>query len=364
MSLRSITDGPAVKVERLNDGNPVLEAMPESDWESRVVLNPAAILLPADPTLDGLMDNWSLDSDQKQVLDWAEGACVMIYRAQGPIPQDSDVAPSSLGLAVLTPDLELVKRWPTPIVSPDENFHNLGVEDPRVTWADGAWHMYYAGYSGDPRAGVPNRRIQICHAETTDFINWSLSGPITGQLNSVPNKNAALLPSPVRDRWILLHRPMEGPDAMAIHLAASESPAGPWEPAGVLFKSYVYQEFERSWVGAGGPPIHLDGNRFLMIYHQGHFDKNGRREYDLAAALLDLDEDDPVMSRIEPLMRPTGDLERSGDPEVGVDNVLFTCANYVFGDDLIIPYAGADSRIFGASVPVDDLLSELDRHAG
>ena len=361
MSIRSIQTLPPVDVERLQDGDPVLEAQPDNDWESRVVLNPAAVLVPTELVLDNLADVWSLDSDQKRVLDWADEACVMLYRAQGAIALGEDVAPSSLGLALFTPELDLVKRWPTPVVPPDRWFHDLGVEDPRITWAEDAWHMYYAGYSGDPREGAPNRRIRICHATTLDFVNWSLNGPISGLVNNVPNKNAALLPVPVRGRWILLHRPMEGPDAMAVHTSTSASPSGPWAPAGVLFKSYAYREFERSWVGAGGPPIHLGDERFLMIYHQGHFDHEGRREYDLAAALLDFGRADPVVRRIEPFMRPTGELERSGDPDVGVDNVLFTCANYVYGDDLIIPYAGADSRIFGARVRLDDLVSELDR---
>lgn len=47
-----------------------------------------------------------------------------------------------------------------------------------------------------------------------------------------------------------------------------------------------------------------------MIYHQGHMDWDGHREYDLAAALLDFNRPDPVAARLEPLMRPRGDVER------------------------------------------------------
>lgn len=360
MSIRTITEPAPVPVERLHQGNPVLEAVPEHAWESRVVLNPAAAFVRTGPDLNRLTRVWALPEERGRLLDSTGGACVMLYRAQGAIASGEDVAPSSLGLAILTPDLRLVLRRPEPVIAPDKDFHNLGVEDARVTFAEGKWHLYYTGYSGDPAPGASDRSIRICHATTADFLSWDLNGPISGALNDVPNKNAALLPSPVGDRWILLHRPMEGEDAMAVHTATGPSPAGPWEPQGVLFASNVYREVERSWVGAGGPPIRLEGDRFLMIYHQGHFDENGRREYDLAAALLDFAEEDPVVGRIEPLMRPTGKLEQAGDPEVGVDNVLFTCANYVVGDDLIIPYAGADSRIFGARARLEALVGELD----
>jgi predicted GH43/DUF377 family glycosyl hydrolase len=97
-----------------------------------------------------------------------------------------------------------------------------------------------------------------------------------------------------------------------------------------------------------------------MIYHQGHFTPHGHREYDLAAALLDFSFDDPVRSRIEPLIRPEGEQEQAGDPDLGVDNVLFTCANYRLGDELIIPYAGADSRIFGATISTPELIAALE----
>jgi predicted GH43/DUF377 family glycosyl hydrolase len=166
----------------------------------------------------------------------------------------------------------------------------------------------------------------------------------------------------VDGKWILMHRPMEGPDAMAIHLASGSSPEGPWTSSGVMMRPYVYREFKSSWIGAAGPPLSLGGGRFLMIYHQGNRAPDTTREYDLAAALLDFNKDPIVQGRIEPLMRPTHENERVGDPDLGVDNVLFSCANHVWGDRLIIPYAGADSRICGAAIRTDALIDALNTH--
>ena len=147
---------------------------------------------------------------------------------------------------------------------------------------------------------------------------------------------------------------------MTIHWAEAASPEGPWRSRGKLFESYPYREFARSWIGAGGPPVSVGAGRFVMIYHQGHFTPEGTREYDLAAALLDVRAEAVVRSRVEPLMRPSGAAEQVGDPELGVDNVLFTCANYRWGADLVIPYAAADSRIFGATIPMDELAASLE----
>ena len=55
--------------------------------------------------------------------------------------------------------------------------------------------------------------------------------------------------------------------------------------------------------------------------------------------------------------------ETEGDADLGVDNVLFSCATHRWGDLLVIPYAGADSRIFGATLPFAALVEALEARA-
>ncbi len=356
---RSIATPPPVEPQRLHDGQPILAPIQKHDWESKVVLNPAGQLVEAD-RLEALIPSWGLSDAEAQQLRDAGGACVLFYRAQGRVHPDIRMAPSYLGWAVLTPDLELVYRNDEPVLSPDETFHNLGLEDPRCTRIGDTYYLYYTGYTDPTPSDDVDRRVHICLATSTDLVDWTLHGALEGEINAVNNKNSALLPAPVDDQYILLHRPMEGDDAMAIHWATAPAPSGPWTSQGLLMQSYQYEEFAQSWIGAAGPPEVLEDGRFLTIYHQGHFTPEGAREYDLAAALLDFRLEDPVVSRIEPLMRPTGGMETEGDDDLGVDNVLFSCANYRWEDDLIIPYAGADSRIFGARISFDGLLSALE----
>jgi predicted GH43/DUF377 family glycosyl hydrolase len=361
---RSITTPPPVRADRLFGGAPILQPNPANSWESRVVLNPAACLVEAGPHLDALLAAWQLPEPSERKLREAGGACVLVYRAQGEVEPEKDAAPSYLGLAVFTPLLELVHRWDQPTLRPQEAFHNLGLEDARCTRIGERYFLHYTSYAElSPEDDVPNRIVRICLAKTQDFLQWELLGPVHGDVNIVDNKNAALLPEPVEGRWILLHRPMSGPDAMTIHWATASVPEGPWEDQGMLMPGYDYAEFARSWIGAGGPPIALGDGRFLAIYHQGHYASDGTREYDLAAALLDFRREDPVVARIEPLMRPTGAAEQVGDAELGVDNVLFVCGGYRWGEHLVLPYAAADSRIFGATLPFEDLVRALEESA-
>ncbi len=354
---RSIATPPPVQIERLHGGNPVLEPNPRHDWESRVVLNPAAVLVEDEAELERLMRTWELAEDQQERLREAGGACVMLYRAQG-ATRDGH-APSSLGLAVFTPLLDLVHRWADPMLRAEAPFHNLGVEDPRCTRIGDTYYLYYTGHFA--AAGDPHGRTQICLTTTQNFVDWELHGAVGGDLNAVNNKNAALLPEPVDGRYALLHRPMAGRHAMAMHWAEADRPEGPWTSRGLLAASYRYDDFALSWIGAAGPPVALGDGRFLALYHQGHFTFEREREYDLAAMLLDFnDRAHPVQSRIEPLVRPSGPLEQVGDPQLGVDNVVFSCANYRWGSDLVVPYAAADSRIFGACIPVDALVAGFE----
>ncbi len=356
-----------ITVERLHGGRPILEAVPDHPWESAVVLNPAAVLVEPGPDLDRMMDTWGLEGDSRDRL--ADGACVMLYRAQGTAYlRDTPAgrhAASALGLAVLTPDLEVVHRAAEPVIAPEQPFHDLGVEDARCTRVGGTYYLHYTGYTSDLEGDAslaPGAagRVQLCLATTQDFVDWTLHGPIPGDVNAHGDKNGALFPEPADDRWWLWHRPMGGSHPMAMHLASAESPDGPWTSRGLALASYRFHDHATSWLGAAGPPIALGDGRFLSLYHQGHFSFEGRRLYNLSAMLLEPGAEAPVLSRIEPILLPEGDAERVGDPVLGVDNVVFSCANYVLGEHLIIPYAGADSRIFGARLVLADLVSALE----
>lgn len=357
---RSIKINHSIPVERMNGGSPILTSDPSNPWESKVVLNPAVILVDNMYVLSSLMNAWELRPDQKERLNRAGGASVMLYRAQGKVVPEKGLAPSSVGLAVFTPDLELVWRKESPVISPIESFHNLGVEDGRCTSINGLFYFLYTGHYYDKSSD--RNKVHICLASTKDFVKWDLKGPLPGNLNKVDNKNAVLFPKKIHGEWVMLHRPMQGPNPKSIHWATADQVEGHWESRGKLMASYRYQEFRQSWIGAGGPPLPLGGNRFLTIYHQGHFFPNNEREYDLAATILEFSKpgECKVLKRIEPLMRPTGADEQMGDENIGVDNVLFTCANYILGNDVVIPYAGADSRIFGAKVNLRELVHELE----
>lgn len=79
------------------------------------------------------------------------------------------------------------------------------------------------------------------------------------------------------------------------------------------------------------------------------------RRYCLGAALLDLHDPTRVLARLRtPLLAPEGE-EREGY----VPNVVYSCGALVHADNLILPFAVADTATTFARVPVQELLAAM-----
>lgn len=343
------------KVERLNSGKPILEKVAENPWESKVVFNPACVLIEDKEELERIIESIKPDPETVSEIKRHDAICFLIYRAQGEKTANYDYERSSLGLAILTPGLRLIKRFSQPVLKPEESFENLGVEDPRITKVGDRYFMFYTGY----QSGRGGNKINICLAETKDFMHWTKHGILKGQLNEIDNKNAVLFPERINGKFVLLHRPMKGENSMRIHYATSDELLGEWRDEGVLIDIVPNSKFVKSWNGAGAPPLKIDEDKYFMIYHIGNLKENGAREYDLGIAVIEKDERRylRLIKRFEPFMWPETEFETKGDAELGVDNVLFICGSYFYGDYLYFPYAGADSVILGGRIAKSEILN-------
>lgn len=342
---------PPPPIERLHGGTPILQAIATHPWENRVTFNPACACI-ADPAkLQAIAATLPIDDATRRRIAGLPAVVALLYRAQGTPTTQYDYSRSSMGLAILTPELELLARLPDPVIVPDQEFENLGVEDGRITPWEGEHVLCYTGYSSSSEGN----RVRIAFATTTDFSHWKKLGLLIGDPNLVDNKNAMLFEERVNGKLTILHRPMTGRDAMAIHWAQSNSLLSTWKTNGLLMSPLPNPEFTDTWIGGGSPPLRLDDSLFLMPYHIGNRRANGTREYDLGLALADFSHPDIIVKRSEPLLRPEIPAELAGDPLLGVSNVAFLCGSYFHNGDLYFPYAGADSVVLGAKISGTDL---------
>lgn len=355
-----------LNIERLNGGLPLIAADPNS-WDNGFTLNPTAVRLERSPKNDelitGILPRHDLNDPRLM-----EGVVAVFYRG---IPKEIPGRPSlrsSVGLAVFTPEFELLERLPCPVVIPSDDpmgYDYNGVEDQRVTRIGDMFYMVYCGYN--PNLPVEHN-IHICMAESSDLIHWTKLGPARGSVNDYPNKDAVIMPEPVDGKYIMLHRPMAGHQSeFNIAIAVSDSPTGVWTDLGTIMKACPDPRYHISWLGAGSAPIPIGDNRYLCDYHTGNYYLSGARDYSAAYCILnfsDFDVNNPervVEARCECLIEPETPFELNSPwPHDQNLNCVFPAGSCVCGDDIVLLYGGADAYVLGARFQKQELVKYLE----
>ncbi|MHB9038258.1 MAG: glycoside hydrolase family 130 protein [Armatimonadota bacterium] len=355
-----------LSAERLNHGLPLISADPNG-WDNGFTLNPTAVRLEISKRNDELIRNilGGYDLDDPKLSD---GVVAVFYRG---IPQEVVGRPSlrsSVGLAVFTPDMELIKRFAYPLVVPTDDpmgYDYNGVEDQRITRVGDTFYMLYCGYN--PNLPIEHN-IHICMAESTDLLNWTKLGPVCGSVNDIPNKDAVLLPEPVDGLYFMMHRPMVGAQSdYNVSLAVSDSPTGEWLDLGTILRAEPDPRYRCSWTGAGSAPIPLGDNRYLADFHTGNYYPGGERDYASGYAILDFnsfDIDRPesvVECRCQNMIEPETPYEvNSPWPHDKTLNCVFSSGSFIHGRDVILLYGGADAYVLGARFDKNQLVDFLE----
>jgi beta-1,2-mannobiose phosphorylase / 1,2-beta-oligomannan phosphorylase len=249
----------------------------------------------------------------------------------------------------------LLVRYTEPVIQPDKEYDNLGVEDGRITKIGDRYIMVYTAYA----FGTPANRIRLALASTKDFVHWKKHGLLRGNFNKIHNKNGMIFEKMMGNHYLMLHRPMEGRNAMSIHWAESNDVFGEWKSRGLLLEPFTHDSFIDTWIGGGAPPLFVSGNRFLILYHIGNRGSNGEKEYFLGFAVADFSSKKIIVKRDEPVLRPETPAETVPAVELGVANVLFPCGAYFFNGDLYMAYGGADSVVLGGKISKGELKKYL-----
>jgi predicted GH43/DUF377 family glycosyl hydrolase len=240
---------------------------------------------------------------------------------------------------------------PAPTLQPDPSGHPeelWGIEDARITYVP-EHNAYYIAYTSYSRGGPG-----VSLARTTDFAAFERLGAVMPP----EDKDAALLPHRIGNRWALIHRPM-GLDGAHIWLSYS-SDLEHWSDHRRILAAREGAWWDANKVGLSCPLIETpDG--WLMIYHGVRATSSGVL-YRLGLALFDLHQPEHCLLRgDEWVFAPEAAYERAGD----VDNVVFPCG-YTIGEDgdtLYMYYGAADSCIALATASIRALLAWLHLHS-
>jgi len=229
-----------------------------------------------------------------------------------------------------------------PVLMPADNgyfgkYEKRGLEDPRATWIDGAWHILYTA--------VSPFSYRIALAKTQDFRTFERIALIS----EPGNKDGVLFPEKIGGRYARLDRPI-GRGVGSIWISYSKD-LHTWGDSEVVISPRP-GHWDSFRVGASVPPIRTDAG-WLEIYHGTKMTSAGPI-YRAGTVLLDLENPSRVIARCPvPLLSPREEYERIGD----VPNVVFACGAIVEDDGRVkLYYGGADTCVCVATGSMDDII--------
>ena len=232
-----------------------------------------------------------------------------------------------------------------PVEFPEEIW---GIEDPRITYVP-ELEQFAIAYTSFARGGPG-----VSLALTKDFRKFERYGVIMPP----EDKDAALLPRRIGNRWAMIHRPMT---TLGAHMWISYSPdLRHWGSHKVMLEARRGGWWDANKIGLCSPPIET-AKGWLVIYHGVRHTASGSI-YRLGLALFDLERPEVCLQRGDSwIFGPEAPYERGGD----VNDVVFPCGQTIGadGDTIHLYYGAGDSCMALATGSIRALLSWLDSNS-
>lgn len=228
-------------------------------------------------------------------------------------------------------------------LGPDVALEEYGIEDPRVTYIDGMFHVTYVSVS---RWGITTSL-----ATTADFRTYDRKGVIF-----LPDhKDVVIFPEKIGGRYVALTRPM--PQSFArifgIWIAFSDDKLSWGDHAPLALPRWGTWDELRT--GASAVPFRTERG-WLELYHGVDRDTT----YAMGALLLDLGDPRKVVARSpRPILRPTEKYETTGL----FNQTVFSCGHIPLddrGERIRLYYGAADSVVAAADFDVREILDSLE----
>ena len=246
-----------------------------------------------------------------------------------------------------------------PFITPKEEWEKFGCEDPRITYFEGNYYIFYTALSKYPfeASGIKVavavskdlKKVQERHLVThfnakamtlfPERINGKVTVIVTVNTDMPPSKIAVAQVDQIEELWNqkFWEKWYENIDEHAIDL----------------------KRFPSDHIEIGAPPIKTPHGWFLLYSHIQNYFPSGNnldRIFGIEAALLDLDNPLKIIGRTHgPILVPRESYELLGH----VPDVIFPSGAILEKEILSIYYGAADTTICLASVSMIDLMGTM-----
>lgn len=280
----------------------------------------------------------------------------LLYRAQGrPDALMTPAGISSIGKALSLDGERFQNR--RQFIIPSEPWEKYGCEDPRVTYFEGQYIIFYTALGGMP-FGAGNIKVAAALSKDLETIDEKhLVTPFNA-------KAMAIFPERVNGKiTVILTAHTDEPPAK-IAIAQCDKLEELWD---LSFWERWHSELnehtinplrsDKDHVEVGGPPIRTkDGWLLFYSYIENYFG-GGERTFGIEALLLDLNDPRQIVGRTKgPIMVPQEIYERYG----AVPNIVFPSGALLHKDGKVdVYYGAADTVCAKASLNLKDLLAAM-----
>lgn len=308
--------------------NPILWPNREHDWEAEAVFNGCAI---------------------------KRGSHVhMVYRAES-TPQkigEAELRLSTVGYAISKNGKAFTER--RQLLKPEHEWERYGCEDPRITFYNGEYYIFYTALSKYPFCA---EGIRTAVAITKDFKNIEKH-----QVTTFNAKAMALFPDKVNGKMAAILTADTDKLPAHIGIALFDRKEDLWSSEywnrwyGELSTHELFlQRHENDHVEIGAPPV-LTKDGWLLVYSYIRNYLYGTKIFGIEAVMLDRNNPTKIISRTgRPFLVPEEEYELYGR----VPNVIFPSGAIIDKKQLHVYYGGADTTCCMASCSLDDLLDEM-----
>jgi beta-1,2-mannobiose phosphorylase / 1,2-beta-oligomannan phosphorylase len=320
-----------IKVERFI-GNPVLSPQHQNNFDGFAAFN------------------CSLVPDYKN-----HNKYYALYRAMG-LPRvisNYSLSLSTIGIAESTDRVNFIKR--RIFIAPLHKWEKYGCEDPRVTYLDGTYYIFYTAISDWPPKASG---IKVAAVTTKNFKEIRERHPVT-PFNA---KAMAMFPQKIKGKIVLILTADTDNPPSKIAIAYLNTISDLWD------KNYWHKWYKsvgdstlsllrspKDHCELGAVPLRTkDGWLVIYCYIKNYF--SSYKIFGIEALLLDLENPQKIIGRTsEPLLIPERDYEVYGK----VYNVIFPSGALIINDRLGIYYGASDTTCCLATCGLQELITEM-----
>ncbi len=265
---------------------------------------------------------------------------------------------SIIGIGKSTDGMNFKSR--AQFIVPSVEWDKFGCEDPRATFFEGTFYIFYTGISTNP-IGSGGIKVAVALSKNLEKVEEKhLITPFNA-------KAMTLFPERINGKiTVIFSAHTDSPPAKTVIAQVDKieelwSPTF-WEKWSKNIDDHIIDDPRRSefdHIEIGANPIKTKYGWLLIYSHIQNYFSNGNNEekvFGIEALLLDLNDPRKIIGRTEgPLIAPEEPYELSGH----VSNVVFPSGAILEKDRLIIYYGAADTTVCLAFINLTDLISTI-----